>query len=525
MQIISADAAASLVQDGWTVATAGFSSSGIPEAVTEALERRFLTSGAPRDLTLIHAAGQGNRTVNKAGGTGVAHFAHSGMTRRVIGGHWGGSTRLADMAMAGEIEGYNLPQGVISQLYRATAGGKLGLISPIGLHTFVDPRHDGGRLGKRVSEDLVDLITLRGREYLFYAALPIQCGIIRATTADTRGNLTAEHETVTQDMLAIAQAARNSGGIVIAQVKRLTEAGALHPHMVRVPGILVDYVVLAEGDHHRQTAEFDHNPAFTGEIREPHHSFQPLPLDVRKIIARRAAFELLPHRNPVVNLGTGIPASVAAVAREEGILDMTFTVEAGTIGGFPAAEPTFGAAINPEAIIDQPSQFDFYDGGGLDISFLGLGEVDSEGSVNVSCFGPRFNGVGGFINITQSTKTLVFCGTFTGQGLEVRAGDGLEIIREGSTRKFVDKVHHLSFNGPYASGQGARTTYVTERAVFKLVDGHLHLTEIAPGIDLQRDVLDQCTARLVVSDRLSIMDRRIFRASPMGIKPIAQAAQ
>ena len=326
-------------------------------------------------------------------------------------------------------------------------------------------------------------------------------------------------------MLAIAQAARNSGGIVIAQVKRLTEAGALHPHMVRVPGILVDYVVLAEGDHHRQTAEFDHNPAFTGEIREPHHNFQPLPLDVRKIIARRAAFELLSHHNPVVNLGTGIPASVAAVAREEGILDMTFTVEAGTIGGFPASEPTFGAAINPEAIIDQPSQFDFYDGGGLDISFLGLGEVDSEGSVNVSCFGPRFNGVGGFINITQSTKTLVFCGTFTGQGLEVRTGDGLEIVREGSTRKFVDKVHHLSFNGPYASGQGVRTTYVTERAVFKLVDGHLHLTEIAPGIDLQRDVLDQCTARLVVSDKLSIMDRRIFRASPMGIKPIAQAAQ
>ena len=361
------------------------------------------------------------------------------------------------------------------------------------------------------------MITLHGREYLFYAALPIQCGIIRATTADTHGNLTAEQETVTQDMLAIAQAARNSGGIVIAQVKRLTEAGSLHPHLVRVPGILVDYVVLADGDQHRQTAEFAHNPALTGEIREPQHSFQPLPLDVRKIIARRAAFELLAYQRPIVNLGTGIPASVAAVAREEGIVDMTFTVEAGTIGGFPAPEPTFGAAINPEAIIDQPSQFDFYDGGGLDISFLGLGELDGEGSVNVSCFGTRFNGVGGFINISQSTRTLVFCGTFTGQGLEVRAGDGLEIVREGRTQKLVDKVGHLSFNGPYASSQGTRVTYVTERAVFELVDGRLHLIEIAPGINLQRDILDQSAASLVVSDRLSLMDRRIFRSSPMRI--------
>jgi propionate CoA-transferase len=439
------------------------------------------------------------------------------MVRRVIGGQWGGSPRLADMAMAGEIEGYNLPQGVVSQLFRAIAGGKPGVLSPIGLHTFVDPRHGGGRIGTHDTPALVDLITVRGEDYLFYAAAPIDCGIIRATTADTNGNLSAEQETVTQDMLAIAQAARNSGGIVIAQVKRLTEAGTLHPHMVRVPGILVDYVVLADGDHHRQTAEFAYNPALTGEIREPHRSFQPLPLDVRKIIARRAAFELLPYRRPVVNLGTGIPASIGGVAREEGLVDMTFTVEAGTIGGFPAPEPTFGAAVNPEAIIDQPAQFDFYDGGGLDISFLGLGEADGEGNVNVSCFGPRFNGVGGFINITQSTRRLVFCGTFTGQGLEVRTGEGLEIVRDGNVRKFVRQVGHLSFNGPYASSQGTRVTYVTERAVFELIEGRLHLTEIAPGIELQRDVLDRCDAEIVVSDRLATMDRRVFRDAPMAL--------
>lgn len=520
MQVITADAAAALVQDGWAVATAGFSSSGLPEAITDAIERRFLATGTPRGLTLIHAAGQGNRTtIGRTGGTGMAHFAHTGMLRRAIAGHWGGSPRLAAMAMAGEVEGYNLPQGVVSQLFRARAGGKPGIVSKVGLHTFVDPRHDGARIGKRETEALVDLITLRGSEYLFYPAPDIQCGIIRATTADTRGNLTAEHETVTQDMLAIAQAARNSGGIVIAQVKRLTEAGMLNPQMVRVPGILVDYVVLADGDLHRQTAEFDHNPALTGEIREPSHRFQPLPLDVRKIIARRAAFELLKKSHSVVNLGTGIPASLAAVAREEGIAGLSFTVEAGTIGGFPAPEPTFGAAINPEAIIDQPAQFDFYDGGGLDISFLGLGEVDGEGNVNVSCFGRNFNGVGGFINITQATRTLVFCGTFTGKGLEVRTGDGLEIVREGGTMKFVEKVGHLSFNGRYAASQGTDVTYVTERAVFKLRDGRLHLTEIAPGIDLRRDILDLSTAAVVVSDKPALMDRRIFCAEPMGLKP------
>lgn len=290
--------------------------------------------------------------------------------------------------------------------------------------------------------------------------------------------------------------------------------------MVRVPGVLVDFVVVAESSHHWQTAEFEYNPAFTGEVREPRGGISPLPLDARKVIARRALLELALLSRPVVNLGTGIPAAIGAVAREEGVSDLTFTVEAGTIGGFPASEPTFGAAVNPEAIVDQASQFDFYDGGGLDISFLGLGEVDGKGNVNVSRFGRRFNGVGGFINIIQSTRRLVFCGTFAG-GSEVKINNGIRIIREGSIRKFVETVSHLSFNGPYAAGRGFDVAYVTERGVFRLQNSGLVLTEIAPGIDLVKDILSQSDAEITVASNLVEMDARIYRTEPMGIVPSA----
>lgn len=518
MKIMSATDAANLVQPGWTIATAGFSSSGLALAVTAAIERRFLASGQPHDLTLVHAAGQGNRSgIGNGIEGGDAHFAHDGLVKRVISGHWGGSTRLAEMAMDGKIDGYNLPQGVISQLFRAIGGGKPGLVSQIGLHTFVDPRHGGGHIGENPRERLVELVTLAGRDCLFFRSFPIHCAILRGTTADTQGNISAEHETVTQDMLAVAQAAHNSGGIVIAQVKRLSELGSLHPQMVKVPGILVDYVVVAEAALHWQTAEFEYNPAFTGEVREPQHEHRRAPLDLRKLIARRALLELGDLSDPVVNLGTGIPAVIGAVAREERVNDLTFSVEAGTIGGFPAAEPTFGAAVNPEAIVDQPSQFDFYDGGGLDISFLGFGEVDSEGSVNVSRFGRRFNGVGGFINITQSTKRLVFCGSFTGGGLEVEFENGFRILREGAVRKFVPRVGHLSFNGSYAAEQGIQVAYVTERGVLRLRGGQLVLTEIAPGVDLVRDILARSDAEIIVDPALVEMDPRLFRAGLMGV--------
>lgn len=512
MKLVSALEAAALVRDGWTVSTSGFTGSGHAEAVTSALEDRFLKTGAPRDLTLLYAAGQGDRETR-----GVGHFGHKGMIRRVIGGHWGGAPRVGRLAIDNEIEAYNWPQGVISQLFRAIAGNKPGVVSAVGLHTFVDPRHEGGKLNSRTREDLVELVTLAGRDWLFYPSMPIHCAVLRGTTADERGNVTTEHEAFHQDLLALAQAAHNSGGIVIVQVKRLVKAGTLNPNLVRVPGILVDYVVVCEDPgQHWQTYVEEYNPAYTGEVREPEHVFQPRALDVRKVIQRRAFFELQKLSSPVANLGTGIPAGVGQIAREEGYSDFTLTVESGPIGGTPAAEKSFGASTNPEAIIDQAAQFDFYDGGGLDISFLGLAQMDGHGNVNVSRFGDRVAGIGGFVNISQTAKNLVFMGTLTAKGLELKIGEGrLEIAREGSVRKVVQKVEHLSFNGPFVAGLGIRVLYVTERAVFQLREGQLTLTEVAPGIDIERDILARCGTRVKVATDLINMDERIFFDRPM----------
>jgi propionate CoA-transferase len=522
MKIISADAASRLIEDGWTVSTAGFTGSGHAEAVSAAIEKRFLETGRPRDLTLLYAAGQGDR-ISK----GTGRYGHRGLIKRVIGGHWGAAPRLGALAVANEIEAHNWPQGVIAQLYRAIAGKKPGVITAIGLHTFVDPRYDGGRLNARTTESLVELVSLGGREWLFYPSLPIQCAVIRGTTADEKGNITMEHEAFHQDVLPLAQAAHNSGGIVIVQVKRLAQAGTLNPNLVRVPGILVDYVVVCENpDDHWMTYLEQHNPAYCGEAREAAHQFKPLPLDVRKVIQRRAFFELQKLTSPVANLGVGIPAGVGQVACEEGHTDFTLTVESGPIGGIPAQDRSFGAATNPEAIIDHAAQFDFYDGGGLDISFLGLAQLDAHGNINVSRFGNKVAGIGGFVNISQTAKNLVFMGTMTTQGLEVKIGDGwLSVAREGAVKKIIPQVEHLSFNGPYVASLGIGVVYVTERAVFRLRHGRLTVTEVAPGIDLGRDVLEQCATPIAIGEDLHLMDARIFRDQRMGASPISESAE
>jgi propionate CoA-transferase len=508
--------AAALIADGQTVACAGFVGAGHAEAVTRALEARFVATGAPRELTLFYAAGQGDRATR-----GVNHFGHAGMTRRIIGGHWISAPRLGALVNADAVEAWNLPQGVICHLLRAIAGGKPGVVTKIGLNTFVDPRHDGGRLTPRTAasslEPRVELLTLRGEEHLFYPALPIDVALIRATTADERGNLTTEDEPFHQDLLAIAQAARNSGGIVIAQVKRIVAAGTLDPNLVRVPGILVDHIVVTEDpDDHWMTFGERHNPDYTRPAPPDHARPAPRPLDIRKIVQRRAFLELLGLKSPVVNLGVGMPASVGAIAREEGHEDFTLTVEAGPVGGTPAQLLSFGASAHPEAVIDQAAMFDFYDGGGLDIAFLGLAEFDPHGNVNVSRFGDKVAGVGGFINITQTARRVVFMGTLTAGGLVVAAGEGhLRIAREGRTKKLVPHLQQLSFNGPYVASLGHSIRYVTERAVFELRDGALTLIEVAPGIDLARDVLAQCGAPVAVAPELRTMDARIFTDAPM----------
>jgi propionate CoA-transferase len=439
------------------------------------------------------------------------------MVKRIIGGHWGAAPRLGTLAVANKVEAYNWPQGVMAQMFRAIAGKKPGVISQIGLHTFVDPRYDGGRLNARTTEELVELIMLRGEECLFYPAFPLHCAILRGTSADPDGNISMEHEVFHNDVLSLAQAAHNSGGIVIVQVKRMVAQHSIHPHLVRVPGILVDYVCVAEnpGDHWQTYGE-DYNPAYTGDRREQPHEVKALPLDLRKVVQRRAMFELRKWKRPIVNLGTGMPAGVGQVAREEGLSDFVMTVESGPIGGTPAQPPSFGASANPDAIVSHAEQFDFYDGGGLDIAFLGLAEMDLHGNVNVSKFGDRVAGVGGFINITQTAKEVVFMGSLTAKGVHVHAADGkLTILKEGTVKKVVHKVEHLSFNGPYTVGKGTKVLYVTERAVFDLRSGQLTLIEIAPGVDLQRDVLDQLAAPIPVAKDLRLMDERIFRDSPM----------
>lgn len=508
MQIITADAAAALVRDESTLFLGGLAMMGLAEEVLVALERRFLGEGHPRALTTWACGAIGN---GGTGGTGgMVHFAHKGMIRRTVAGHFGQTGKeLMGMIHADEVEAYNFPQGSLSHLTRHVAARTPGLLTKVGLGTFVDPRQQGGKLNASAREDLVQLVEFAGEEWLHYPCPHIDVAIIRATLADENGNLTLDKEGVHLEQLQVAQAARACGGIVIAQVEKVVQAGSLHPKQVKVPGILVDYVVTGRPETHMQSISTQFDPALCGDVRVPVSSMKVMPLDERKVIARRAALELTP--GAVTNLGIGIPAGIPSIAAEEGVAGLlTLSIESGVNGGIPAQGGDFALAYNAESIIDQSAQFDFYDGGGLDASFLGLAQTDNHGNVNVSMFNGRPVGCGGFINITRATPKLVFCGTFTAGGLEVAVGDGrLRIVQEGHARKFIERVEQITFNGLDAAQRGQQVVFVTERAVFRLTQDGLELAEVAPGIDVERDILAHMGFRPIMKD-VRTMDPGLF---------------
>jgi propionate CoA-transferase len=473
-----------------------------------ALEARYLKEGFPRQITLLHPVGIGDNVSQ-----GVGHLAHPGLVKRIVAGALVNSPAFQKLAVENKVEAYTLPQGSLSELTREMAAGRPGLLTQTGLHTFVDPRISGGRQSECAKEDLVEIVHLAGKDWLFYKPYQVDVTFLRGTTADEDGNITMEREAIFGEMLSMAQATRRNGGIVIVQVARLTQRGTLSAKYVKIPGMLVDLVVVDPAQ--RQTYLMDYSPAYAGEIKVPLSEITPLPLDPRKIIARRAAMELRP--GAVCNLGSGVSTGIATIAAEEGIVDqIVLTNEQGLIGGVPSSDA--GAGVNYTSIVDQPYQFDFYDGGGLDLAFLSFAEVDAVGSVNVSRFNGRIIGVGGFINISQHAKKVIFSGTFTAGSVEIAWPEGMTIImKEGKFNKCVPQLEQVSYSGVFAQERGQEALYITERAVFQRGDHGIELIEIAPGIDLDRDVLAHMGFKPHISKNLKIMDARLFREEAMGL--------
>ena len=511
MRVVTAAEAASLVHDGDTLVIGGSGGGhAIAESLIVALEQRFLSEGAPRGITSFHPVGVGDEATR-----GVSRFAHPGMLKRIVTGTLVDSPKLEALAIDGSIEAYTLPQGALSQLMREMAAGRPGLLTRAGLHTFADPRIGGGRQSPSATEELVEIVELAGREWMFYRPFHIDVCFLRGTTADEDGNVTMEEEAVFGEMLSMAQATRRCGGLVVVQVKRLARRQTLPAKQVKIPGILVDLVVVDEAQW--QTYVTQYSPGYAGEVRVPLSTMRPLPLSPRKVIARRAALELFPRA--VCNLGSGISTGIAMVAAEEGVLDdVVLTNEQGLIGGAPAMGVDAGAATNYAAMIDQPYQFDFYDGGGLDLAFLSFAEIDALGDVNVSRFADRVIGFGGFINISQGARKVVFSGTFTAGGLKMDFVDGRPVIlSEGRNPKLVERVHQISYSAGFGRENGQEVLYVTERAVFRRGADGLELIELAPGIDLENDVIAHMGFRPRIAEEVKAMDARLFEAEPMGI--------
>ncbi len=514
-KILSAEQAVQLINDEDHLILGGFIGAVVPEGLSKALEKRFLETGSPKQLSIYFVAGQGD-SKDKANN----HIAHEGLVKMAMGGHWGLIPKLQALANTNKITGYNFPQGVIAHLLRDSAAGKPGTLSHVGLGTFVDPRIEGGKINTVTHEDRVSVLQIKGKDYLFYDRINANVAFLRGTTADENGNVTMEDECLFVENLCAAQLVKNQGGRVIVQVKRIVKNGSLNPQHIRIPGIFVDTLVVADEADHMQTFAEAYNPVYCGQgvHTEQSATSQSRALDVKKIIARRAALEL--KKSAIINYGIGAPEVIAQITDEEGVTQQLIaTVEPGAIGGTPAGGLSFGASAFPEAIITQDQMFDFYDGGGLDQAFLGLAECDQQGNINVSKFGPKIAGCGGFIDITQNAKQVIFCGSFVAGKMEISAADGrLCIHKEGDIVKFIPSVQQITFSGDVARTNHKNVLYITERAVFELRPSGITLIEIAPGIDLEQDILAKMDFRPQIAEPLITMDKRIFTDEPMGLQ-------
>lgn len=518
-QFVNAKEAAKIIEDGATVAIDGFIGFCLADDILGEIENRFEEEGHPRDLSVVNVAGLGGDGKHR----GINHFAHQGLMRRFLCSNLSLAPKLYPLIMDNAFPTYMMPQGVLSHMMRAIASHKPGVISQVGMKTFVDPRLDGGRINeaaKAERENIVELLELKGEEYLFYPAFPLDVAIIKGSFADTKGNISMEKEAIHIEQFEMAAAAKNSGGIVMVQVDKLVEHGQIHPQMVTVPSALVDYVIVGKPENTGQhfIGEGKPIPSWCGDEKIKLERLEPLPFDIHKVICRRSIQEL--RAGDFINLGIGVPMGVSEVLNEEGLIQqVSSSIESGVTGGVPAPDIATGAAYNPEAILKQPDIFDFYDGGGIDFAALGAAEIDRHGNVNVSKFAGKVTGPGGFINITQGAKKVCFLGTFTAGKSDIRIENGqIRIVKDGPYVKFKKDVGHITFSGHYSREKGTQQVfYITERAVFRLTDQGLTLTEIAPGVDLKKDILDKMEFEPVIAEELKVMDGKLFLPQVMGL--------
>ena len=516
--VLTGAEAARLIGNSAVITISSSSGLGCPDAVLKAIGQRYAETGAPANLTTLHPIAAGDMYGIK----GIDHLCRPGQLRRVLAGSYpSGSSKLDPPLIRGlihsdQIQALNIPSGVLFQMHRAASTGQPGVLTEVGLGTYADPRLEGAKMNA-VTEDFVQLMKIDGNDYLFYPVVKVDVAIIRATAADPYGNLSYQEECSTLGALDQAYAAHNNGGIVIAQVKRLSDA-QLPTQAVRIPGILVDAIVVDPDQ--MQTTQTLYDPALSGEIHRDLDDIEPVEFGLEKVIARRAAAEL--QVNAIVNLGFGISAAIPRVLLEEGHAeDVTWVIEQGAVGGFPATGFAFGCALNPQALVQSADQFTLLQGGGFDVAMLSFLEVSGAGDVNVSYLAARPHvtaGVGGFSDIVTRAPKIVYSGYFTAGRKDIQITDGkLNIVSDGTVAKFVPEIAQISFSGEMARRRRQEVLYITERCVIELTEDGLTVIEIAPGVDLETDVLGKSGVPLLVSPDLQLMSPALFRPEPMGL--------